>query len=258
MDVRAYNREAWDRCVVENDRWTRPVSAEEVAAARRGAFEIVLTPTKRVPRDWFPELPGMKTLCLASAGGQQAPLLAAAGAVVTVFDNSPKQLGQDRLVAERDGLTLELIEGDMADLSRFADESFGLIFHPCSNCFVPNILPVWKECFRVLKPGGILLSGVTNPVRHIFDDEKMENGSLEVRNTLPYSDLDHLDDSYIQNVLAAGEPLAFGHTLEDQIGGQLNAGFVLTGFYEDRYAESDNDVLSRYMPSFIATRALKR
>jgi len=30
--------------------------------------------------------------CLASGGGQQGPVLAAAGAHVTVFDNSPRQL----------------------------------------------------------------------------------------------------------------------------------------------------------------------
>jgi 2-polyprenyl-3-methyl-5-hydroxy-6-metoxy-1,4-benzoquinol methylase len=69
-------------------------------------------------------------LCLASGGGQQGPILAAAGARVTVFDNSPQQLAQDRFVARREGLTLETVEGDMRDLSVFADVSFDLIVHP--------------------------------------------------------------------------------------------------------------------------------
>lgn len=71
------------------------------------------------------------------------PHFCAAGAQVTVFDNSPAQLEQDRLVAERENLSIELIQGDMADLSALKSESFDLIFHPCSNCFVPNIEPVW-------------------------------------------------------------------------------------------------------------------
>ena len=193
----------------------------------------------------------------AGAGGQQAPILAAIGAIVTVFDNSPKQLEQDRMVAERDGLDIQCVEGDMADLSRFDDASFDLIFHPCSNTFVSNVIPVWRECFRVLKPGGTLLSGFTNPVRYIFDDERKENGNLEVRYKLPYSDLDHIAQTHIQRIIQNGDAMEFGHTLDDQIGGQLAAGFLLGGFYEDRYADEDGDPISQFMPTFIATRAIK-
>jgi hypothetical protein len=49
----------------------------------------------------------------------------------------------------------------------------------------------------------------------------------------------------------------FSHTLEDQIGGQLDVGFVLTGFFEDSYGQEVNDALTNYMPTFIATRAIK-
>lgn len=257
MDVRSHNRMAWNRKVDEADRWTQPASTEAIAAARTGDFRIVLTPTIPVPTAWFPALNGTPTLCLASAGGQQAPVLAAAGALVTVFDNSPRQLDQDRFVAKRDNLEMNFIEGDMADLSAFVDESFDLIFHPCSNGFIPNVLPVWQECFRVLRPGGVLLAGFTNAVRYIFDDERKLNGNLEVRYSLPYSDLDHRDEEHIQKEIERGNPLEFGHTLEHQIGGQLNAGFMLAGFYEDRFSENDNDPLSRFLNTFIATRAIK-
>jgi SAM-dependent methyltransferase len=256
-DIRGHNRRAWDRNVDEKNRWTQPVNSKVIEKARQGEFEVLLTPTRPVPSDWFPCLNETKTLCLASAGGQQAPLLAAAGAVVTVLDNSPEQLAQDRLVAGRDSLQLDLIEGDMADLSVFADDFFELIFHPCSNAFVPNVIPVWRECFRVLKSGGVLLAGFTNPVRYIFDDERKENGNLEVRYSLPYSDLSDLAPEDVKAIVEAEKPLEFGHTLEDQIGGQLDAGFLLTGFYEDRYADEEADPLSQYMATFIATRSLK-
>ena len=102
-----------------------PVGSEAIAAARGHRWEIVLTPVKPVPRAWFREpLAGREVLCLACGGGQQGPILAAAGARVTVLDNSPAQLAQDRLVAEREKLDLRLVEGDMADLSAFADQSF--------------------------------------------------------------------------------------------------------------------------------------
>jgi len=255
MDIRAYNRSAWDREVARGNIWTQPVSSEQVQSARRGEWSVLLTPTKPVPAGWFPDLNQLELLCLACGGGQQGPLFAAAGAQVTVLDNSPAQLEQDRLVAKRDGLQMRLVEGDMADLSQFAAESFDLVFHPVSNVFVPAVKPVWLETYRVLRPGGALLAGFVNPLQYIFDFEVMDaQGLLEVRHTIPYSDLTSLDAKQRQRYLDAGEPLEFGHTLDDQIGGQLEAGFVITGFYEDI---DPTTPLGKVIPTFIATRAIK-
>ena len=255
LDVREYNREAWNGEVGRGNIWTVPVGPEAIAAARQGDWSVVLTPTKPVPRAWFGELAGKDVLGLASAGGQQCPVFAAAGARVTVFDNSPAQLGQDRKVAEREGLTLKLVEGDMKDLSAFADASFDLIFHPCSNCFVDAILPVWREAFRVLRPGGVLLAGICNPVRYLFDPAQEEQGVLRLKYTMPYSDFTSLTDEERRRYSDKGEPMCVGHSLEEQLGGQLEAGFVLTHLFEDSFAEKD--LLSTFLPTFMATRAVK-
>jgi SAM-dependent methyltransferase len=244
--------------VEKGNPWTVPVEAETVAAARNARWSILLTPTKPVPLDWWPDLRGLRVLCLASGGGQQGPILAAAGADVTVLDNSPRQLAQDRLVAEREGLALTTVEGDMADLGMFPGSSFDVIVHPVSNVFVPDVHPVWREAFRVLRPGGLLLAGFVNPATFLFDfDEAKRSGEFVVRYTLPYSDLDQLGEQQKRRYSEQGDPLEFSHTLEDQIGGQLAAGFVLTGFYEDRDREEDDEELSRFMPVYIATRAVK-
>ena len=250
-----YNRRAWDVAVQRGSEWTVPVTPQAVAAARRGQWQIILTPTKPVPRTWFPaDLTGVDVLCLASGGGQQGPILAATGAKVTVFDNSPAQLDRDREVAEREGLALRTVQGDMADLSAFDDGAFELIVHPCSNLFVPDIHPVWREAFRVLRPGGALLTGFTNPALYIFDMQLADEGVLQVRHKLPYSDITHLEPDELQRYIEDEQPLEFSHTLEDQIGGQLAAGFVLTGFYEDGWP---GVALAEYMPIFMATRAQK-
>jgi SAM-dependent methyltransferase len=256
MDIRAYNRSAWNAQVEHGNMWTIPVSPELIAAARRGEFSILLTATKPVPPEWFPELSGIDVLCLASGGGQQGPVLAAAGAHVTVFDNSPRQLEQDRLVAEREGLEIATVEGDMADLSALPDQSFDLIFHPVSNIFSAQVRPVWRECHRVLRMGGALLAGIVNPVTYIFDFELMDRENrLEVRYALPYSDLESLSPEQRARYEADGSPLEFSHTLEDQIGGQLQAGFVLVDLYEDW--EIGSEAINRYFPKYIATRAVK-
>jgi SAM-dependent methyltransferase len=255
MDIRAYNRSAWDREVARGNRWTQPVDHEVIQAARRGKWSVLLTPTRPVPEDWFPDLKGVELLCLACGGGQQGPVFSASGANVTVLDNSPAQLAQDRLVAQCEGLDMRVVEGDMANLSELAAESFDLIFHPVSNVFVPSVRPVWQEAFRVLRPGGALLAGFVNPVQYIFDYEAMETqGLLEVRYSIPYSDLTSLDPEQRRRYLDAGHPLEFGHTLEDQIGGQLEAGFLLASMYEDLDPTSP---LGKFIPTFIATRAVK-
>lgn len=257
MDVRKFNREAWNKQVESGNPWTIPVTSDTIADAREGEWEVVLTPSRPVPKDWFPPLAGASVLCLACGGGQQGPVLAAAGARVTVYDNSPGQLAQDRRVADREDLELDTVEGDMRDLSTFADETFDVIFHPVSNTFVPDVLPVWKEAYRVLRPGGCLLAGFDNPLLHALDEDAYDRGELVVANPLPYSDLESLSAEQLDQRLQEGRPLEFGHTLESQIGGQLACGFVLTGFYEDRYSTESHDLLGNYLATFLATRASK-
>lgn len=262
MDILDYNKRAWDRAVTEGNRWTIPVTSGQIAEARKGNWAVVLTPTRAVPLDWFPHrngmLTGVKLLALASGGGQQAPLFSAAGAEVTLFDNSPAQLDQDRKVAQRDSLKMNFVEGDMRDLSAFSDESFDFIFHPCSNCFVPEIEPVWREAYRVLRKGGAIVAGFTKPIVYLIDPELDKKGIAQLRYRAPYSDVTSLTDEERKRYTDKGEPLCFGHTLEQQIGGQLAAGFKLTGFFEDRWGETgDTPTLDQYLDSFIATRAVK-
>ena len=259
MEIRAHNREAWDREVARGNRWTVPVSSEVIRAARAGRWDIVLTPTKPVPRTWFPDpLAGRDVLCLASGGGQQAPVLAAAGAHVTVLDNSPRQLEQDALVAARDGLTIRTLEGDMTAMPQLEDEAFDVVVHPVSNLFVPDVVPVWQEAFRVLRPGGRLLAGFVNPSVFLFDPEQAERtGVLQVRHAIPYADTDSLDEEALDRRIRDQRPLEHGHTLAAQIGGQLAAGFRLIGLYEDRVAPGPEDLLEHFMDTCIATCAVK-
>lgn len=257
MNIQEYNSEAWDKEVERGISWSIPVSSAIIEKARNGVWEVVLTPKRNVPREWFGDIRGKDVLCLASGGGQQAPILAAAGATVTSFDNSAKQLEQDRFVAERDGLMIRLEKGDAADLSRFADESFDLIFNPCSNCFMPKLEPVWRECYRVLRRGGTMLVGFTKPDIFIFDRKtEEEKGVLKVRHSLPYSDLESIGDDERAEILESGRPLEFSHTLEEQIGGQIAQGFVVTGFYED-YWGNEEIVFDKYLPAFIALKSNK-
>lgn len=257
FDVAKYNREAWEKQVQEGNKWTIPASEKDIAEIQvTKKPRIFLTPTKLVPESWLGKLQGKRVLCLASGGGQQGPRLAAAGAEVTVFDNCPAQLEKDEFVARRDHLNITTQQGDMRDLSCFRDETFDLIVHPVSNCFVDNIRIVWKEAFRVLKYGGVLISGFNNPNFYIFDLNKWDNEKVfEVKYKIPYSDLEQLPKDELARRQAAKEPMEWAHTLADQIGGQTDVGFHIIGFYEDN--SGWGDLLDPYIDTFIATNAKK-
>ncbi|WP_428376133.1 class I SAM-dependent methyltransferase [Lichenicoccus sp.] len=255
--VLTLNRQGWDRRVEEQDVWTRPVSPDAIACARQGDWAIVLTPNRPVPRAWFGDVADRDVLCLASGGGQQGPILAAAGARVSVFDASARQLAQDEMVALRDNLALTTTQGFMHDLACFADVSFDMIFHPASNCYAPDIEPVWRECHRVLRRGGALLSGFMNPDVYIFDAEAEERGELVVRHALPYREIDDLPSEELERRVRQNHTVEFSHSLETQIGGQLKAGFVLTDMFEDKDHGLPATGVSRFMPTLFATRAVK-
>jgi len=201
-DIAKHNQSVWDRQAKENCRWSMPVTAEEIQEARAGRPRIILTPDTPVPLEWLGNLAGRDILCLSSGGGQQSPLLAAAGANVISYDFSTEQLRLDRDVAAREGLAMTTIQGDMRDLSGIADDSFDLIVHVCSSAFVPDIIPVWKECYRVLRSGGELLSRFLNPDSFIFDHEATDRGEpLLAVHKLPYSDVSSVSQAHYQHKL---------------------------------------------------------
>ena len=255
MNVRTYNRDAWDKAVDREDPWTTPVSSEVIAKARCGDWSVRLTPSSDCPRDWFPEIRGRKILALAAGGGHQGPMLAAAGADVTVFDNSPKQLRRDLMVAEREGLALRVVEGDMRDLSAFGDGYFDIVINPVSVCFTDDVRDVWRECARVCRARGILMAGFLNPALYLFDKELENRGVLQVKYGLPYSDLTSLTDAERARFTSYQAPMEFSHTLSDLIGGQMDAGFQLTHMTESKWG--GGDLMDRYMAAFISTRAIR-
>ncbi len=260
MNILEYNRNAWNLQSLEGCRWSTPFPDEVIERAKARDWSVILTPNREVPGDWFPahpDLTGLRILALASGGGQQAPIFAAAGAEVVSYDASDIQLEKDEEVCARHGLKITAIQGDMADLSDLGSESFDLVFNPVSNVFAESLDPIWRECHRVLKPGGRLLCGFMNPAYYLFDHDLLEEtGEFKVAYRLPYSDLESMDEAILSGFLESQLSLEYSHSWEAQIGGQCAAGLAITGFYEDDWDE-ESTRLQGWMPMFAATRAVK-
>ncbi len=258
MNTFEYNRQSWNAQVQTGEnQWTVPVSPEVIAKARMGDWQVLLTPEKPVPQSWFGavngSLAGQHILGLASGGGQQCPIFAAAGAHTSLIDASEAQLGQDMAVAQRDGLRIRTVQGNMKDLSAFESNQFDIVFNPVSVCFVDAVRPVWQEVARVLKPGGALITGFTNPWFYLFDMDAFDRGELLAKYALPHQDIDHPD--LLAKLQAAGDMVEFSHTFEDLVGGQLDAGLQLTHMFEDSWTEWG--ALKGKANAFWATRAVK-
>ncbi len=248
MNYQDINSDTIDRWVENGWEWGRPISSEVYKKAVQGEWGVYLTPTKFMPKTWFPtSIKNMKLLGLASGGGQQMPIFSALKARCTVLDYSKKQLESEELLARREGYEIEIVHYDMTKLLPFKDESFDIIFHPVSNCYVEDVNSIFKECFRILKKGGILVCGLDNGINFITNDEE------RIENSLPFNPLKNKQQ---MELLAKDEDgVQFSHTLEEQLGGQLKAGFVLTDIYEDTNGSGRLHELN--IPSFFATRAVK-
>lgn len=248
MRYQDINAQVIDRWVEEGWEWGQPITHEVYEAARNGSWDVVLTPTKPVPHSWFGPLAGKKVLGLASGGGQQMPIFAALGAECTVLDYSPRQLESEATVAQREGYEIEIIRADMTQPLPFADETFDLIFHPVSNCYVEKVEPIFQECYRVLKHGGILLCGLGNEVNYLVNENEDQ-----IIFSMPFNPLIHEEQRRLLEEEDDG--MQFSHNMEEQIGGQLKAGLVLTDLFSDTNGYGRLHEMN--VESFIATRAVK-
>mgnify|MGYP000961126465 FL=1 len=242
------NAASIDRWVEEGWQWGVPIDCETYTRALSGEWSLLLTPTKPVPKSWFPPLEGVRVLGLASGGGQQMPIFAARGAVCTLLEYSERQIRSDVMVAEREGYPLEVVHADMSRPLPFGDESFDLIFHPVSNCYIEEVIPVWRECHRILRSGGLLMAGLDNGVNFtVSTDERT------IIHPLPFNPVK--DPALLEVLEQEDSGIQFSHTLEEQVRGQLKAGFALVDLYED--TNGSGFLHEMGIPTFWATLARK-
>lgn len=241
------NRAAWDRLAESRSRFARVATDEEL---RR--------PLKTLDsRGWLPAtVEGLDVLCLASGGGWQSILYAAAGANVTVVDLSPSMLALDRREAERRGLAVRIVEASMDDLSDLREASFDIVHQPVSTCYVPDILAVYAEIARVSRDGGLYISQHKQPaslqITHRTKRDRFVIGVEYYREgPLPATD----DTSYREP--GATEYL---HRLDQILGGICKAGFVIEDVTEPCRADPQAAVTEfgyrgRFTPPYIRMKA---
>jgi len=243
------NSKTIDKWVDDGWEWGVPISEAQFSAAKEGQWSMLLTPTKPVPPEWYLCLKDKHVLGLASGGGQQMPIFAALGANCTLLDYSERQIANDLAVAAREGYTISAIRADMTQTLPFRDNSFDLVFHPVSNCYIEDVMHVWRECYRILKPGGRLMAGLNNGFTYLFD----EVDAKTIKYKLPFNPLKNPE--LLEVLQATDSGIQFSHTLEEQIRGQLRVGFRLLDLYED--TDGSGLLHEHGVPTFWATLVVK-
>lgn len=256
MDILNYNRTSWNNHAASGDSpWSQIVGEDTIQQAKAGQLAFGMGPAQKpLPAEWLGDVRGKRLLCLGGGGGQQAPILAAMGAKVTVVDLSDEQLTRDHMAAERYQLDIATLQGDMANLSALADGSFDLIVNPASTMFVPDLAPVWRECARVLTSGGQLIATTMNPIAFAFDRDQLDETEFPtLRYAVPYADNRSLSPNALKAKMAKGWALEFGHSLTAIIAGQLSAGFTLIGFMESYWGEGFAVKADKMFPQYLHT-----
>ncbi|MEX2671773.1 MAG: class I SAM-dependent methyltransferase [Phycisphaeraceae bacterium] len=241
-----HNRRAWDDRARSGQRFTRPATDDMLA-----------DPIKAIDRRWLPDgIEGKRILCLGAGGGRQAPVYAAAGAIVTVVDISPKQLELDREIAEQRGLAIRTLATSMDDLSELGNASFEIVINPVSTCYLPNLEKVYREVARVTQVDGIYISQHKQPASLQADTRRSARGYELIE---PY-----YRDGPLPEVKGSlhREPgtLEFLHRWEQIVGWMCRAGFVIEDLSEPNHSDfaakpgSFGD-RSCYVPPYVRIKA---
>lgn len=242
------NSKSVDSWVKSGWEWGKPIYHGDFLKAKEGKFKLFLTPFKKVPDDWLGNIKGKKVLGLAAGGGQQMPILKALGADITLIDNSKEQVKTDEEFAKREGYKGIFIKGDMTEKLPFEDSSFDLIVNPVSLVYVDDFMFVFKECGRVLKKGGIILTGLDNGFNFAFDDE-----TGKIMFTLPFNPLK--DKEQYDYMVKNDYGIQFSHSLSEQLNGLIKNGFKILDTYED--TNLFGKLKDFNVPTFMAVKAMK-
>jgi SAM-dependent methyltransferase len=220
----AHNAKAWDA-----------LARQKVPLAQPAANADFSEPLEVLDAaGWLGDVRGRRVLCLATGGGRQSALYAAAGAEVTVVDVSGEMLAADRAVAAERGFQVRLVQTSMDDLSMFAAGEFDAVIHPVSTCYVPDVVPVFREVARVTRIGGLYVSQHKSPVSLQATLRPNAAGQYGIA-----------ERYYRTGPLPAAAPsalrergtLEFLHRWEELIGGMCRAGFVIEDLIEPAHAK---------------------
>ncbi|MCK4758187.1 MAG: class I SAM-dependent methyltransferase [Thermoplasmata archaeon] len=222
-EIAKKNQKFWKNNVASGDIYTRPwldLDASTVQKFANREIEFLPEPYSYIyPNYIFENIVDKDVLCLASGGGQQSAVFGLLGANVTVFDLTDEQLEGDRKAAAHHGYEITTIQGDMRDLSCFPAESFDMVYHPISLCYVPSLEEIYRQVARVLKPGGLYRVGHGNPAFWYVEEDSWDGKGYRITSPIEGDTEDY--------------GVQFRHDFSDIFNNLVESGFVIKSVHQD-------------------------
>lgn len=250
MDHLQINRSAWNRLADSGSQFAQTATDKECREPLRTLDS----------RGWIPaSVAGLNVLCLAGGGGWQSVLYATAGANVTVVDVSESMLRLDQQECRRRGLKVQTVQTSMEDLSMLSEDFFDIVHQPVSTCYIPSLVPVYREIARVIRDDGIYISQHKQPISlqisHRNERDQFVVG-LEYFHSGPlpqFADRHYREDGTTE----------YMHRLEQLLGELCRSGFLIEDFSEPRRADPKAEVThfgyrGRFIPPYLRIKARRR
>ena len=247
----------WERLAEAGIPYTRPLGKPPRDARGKRRFLDDLTRGRLRGVD----LDGKRVLSLAGGGGWDAVLFAELGAATTLFDISKRQLATVRALARDRGTKLRFVQGDMRDLSAFADGEFDIVKHHHSMVFVPDAMRVIAEVSRVLAPGGIYVFSTMHPVALRMQETWTGTGWGFKQRYFDDGSVPFADALWeFGPVKVEARTLEYGHRTSDLVNACAKNGLLVDGLWEyspsyDGGEPGSADELERWLPAYLEIRA---
>lgn len=249
------NSRAWD-LEVDNQHWaTVPISFEALPKLEREGYPISLTGSRQLPKNWLGNIKNKDILCLACGGGQQTLLLALRGANVVSLENSEKQLKTDFETANKHQVKIETILGSMDSKQAYPNRKFDYVLLGMGAQFVEDLSKVFPLVRDSLKNDGTFIGAFVNPICYLFDWAAYEEGKMEIKYRVPYSDLSSISKSERMRTIGKDSPVEFGHSLEQIFRGITQSGMTINDYIEEFDCK---EKMGDYFPSYFSIIATKK
>ena len=107
---------------------------------------------------------GKKILELGCGGGQCSIAFAKQGAKVTGLDLSKEQLKFAKVLAKKEKVNVDFINGSFINLKRIKTNSKDIVFSAFAFQYAPDLKKIFKQVYRILKKNGLFVFSFDHPI----------------------------------------------------------------------------------------------
>lgn len=186
-----------------------------------------------------------KVLEIGCGGAQCGIIFAKRGAKVIGIDISKEQLKYAKILAEKNNVKIQLLQGDVTMLLQIKSNSQDIVFSSWALLYVSDLKKCFKEVYRVLKKNGIFVFSTHHPFWETLDKK-----SMKVKRC-------YFDSGKCREAHNIGTFEWYRHTISELINALTNAKFVIERVEEPDYRNKDKYTSKEVIPEAYRRKAMR-